>query len=161
MRKTILMLAAVLVLCLTVSACGNAAPEQETALSQTETSVDSTANHPVRPYAGIYTESQTGQGSVEITLKENDSAFVVVRWIAPDGNNTAWHMSGVFDEKKKTIKYENGFKQIDNIGEDGAPAYMYHDATGTFTFTDEGLLWEDDEEHFADDMVFIRVSQAP
>ncbi len=79
LKNRLCIVLAVLILCLSLFACSGKTPEQDAA-SENE-SQDSAQNSPVRAITGVYSESSGGRGSVEITQKENDGAYIVVRWI--------------------------------------------------------------------------------
>ena len=156
LKNRLCIVLAVLILCLSLFACSGKTPEQDAA-SENE-SQDSAQNSPVRAITGVYSESSGGRGSVEITQKENDGAYIVVRWINSPTESVTWNMSGVLNERKKTIEYEDALKTVSKLDGDGNPVIEvgYRNGTGVFTFDDEGMKWSDLEEHFADGLLFVR-----
>ena len=142
-----------------LTSCGSteisdAAPD-ETQLTLTQAK----EQPPIASKTGIYTESQTGMGSVEITAGNNGRAHIVVRWNNGADESVAWNMSGEYNTKKDSIRYEDGFKSVTTTDESGesVTSVVYRDGKGAFSFADDGLHWDDDEEHFADALVFVRV----
>ena len=159
LKKVIaLMLAALLCVSL-FAACGRSGEDADPDSTGESTQEDATANNPVRFFVGTYTESQTGAGTVEITLKGSDSAYIVVRWQNSPTESLTWNMSGKLNTRKSKIEYEDCFKTVttyDSAGT-GVSEIVYRDGKGVFNFEEDGLKWQDDEEYFADGLVFVRV----
>ena len=149
-----------LLMCLAVlTSCGSS-KKSGTAPNETQSTVTQAEEKPpIALKAGVYTESQGGLGSVEITAGNNGRAHIVVRWNNGADESVAWNMSGEYNTKKDTIRYEDGFKSVTTTDESGESitSVAYRDGKGAFSFADDGLHWDDDEEHFADALVFVRV----
>ena len=156
-------LLAVLCLILLVS-CGASpkAPAQSDPAGESEissASADETGENPARSVAGLYAESKTGAGSVEITLNGEDGAFIVVRWKDSSGTDWIWNMSGTYNEKKNTIRYEDCIRiaNTQDAANGTVSETLYRDGKGSIRFENGELYWTDEEEHFADGLVFVRV----
>ena len=158
-KKTIALVLAALLLVSVLACCGKEPEDPENpSQPQESTTVDSTADHPALQIAGNYTESKTGAGSLEVTLAKDDVVYLAVRWISDSGESLSWMMSGTYNKRKNTVEYEDGVKLTAITLDDGSSDSIvsYHDGKGVFTFAEDGVHWTDDEEHFADNAVFIR-----
>ncbi len=147
-------------LCLFAS-CGAASDPSQTGEPQstesTETTADRTQDNPVRSFAGLYTESQTGAGSIEISALDADSALVAVRWNDGSGTTWMWNMSGTFNPKNRTIRYTDCIKiaVISDPENESITEVCYRDGKGSFSVENGEVRWTDNEEHFADRSLFV------
>ena len=155
-RGTFLLLAALMCLAL-LAGCSKT--DDGTSDEAKPTVTQEKEQPPIAGKSGIYTESQTGAGSVEITAGDSGKAYIVVRWNNSANESVAWNMSGEFDTKKNTISYADCLKTVTTADDSGKSlaTVAYRDGKGSFRFEDDGLHWNDEEEHFADTLVFVRV----
>ena len=105
-------------------------------------------------YAGTYVETVAGRGV--ITIEEFDGKYdVVIEWPNSASEVIYWNFSGDFDENG-VLEYNDCQKLLTTYKEDGSNDTLsdYADGTGRLRMTDEGLLWEDDQENVAEGSVF-------
>ena len=73
-------------------------------------------------------------------------------------------MSGKFDPDTLTIEYSDCVRTDSAVNEDGSVKsedVVYENGFGTVHFDNGNLYWKGDEEHMADDMVFVNASVEP
>ncbi|MBQ7597315.1 MAG: hypothetical protein IJU56_01890 [Clostridia bacterium] len=155
-RGTVLLLAVLMCLAL-LAACSKT--DDGTSDEAKPTVTQEKEQPPIAGKSGIYTESKTGAGSVEITAGDSGKAYIVVRWNNSANESVAWNMSGEYNTKKNTISYADCLKTVTTADGSGKSlaTVAYRDGKGAFRFEDDGLHWNDEEEHFADGLVFVRV----
>lgn len=107
------------------------------------------------PHTGTYVEIVAGKGII-IVNKFSDVYSVVISWSDSAFETYEWSFTGTFnpdgvleykDCLKKDITYENE--------EEATVSKVYENGTGRLRLTDDGLIWEDDIEHVADDANFV------
>ena len=112
--------------------------------------------NPVMNFAGTYAMDRC---AIEVTSSGKDGAVFHINWGSSASEHTEWDMSGTFDPDTLTVAYSDAVKRDVVFKEDGtaeSDTVIYSDGTGTFTFNDKDntLVWKDEKEHAADDMVF-------
>ena len=113
--------------------------------------------NPIMNFIGLYAKDRC---SIEVSAAdEKDGAEFLVRWGSSAAEHSEWHMSGTFDTETLTVNYDNCEKKDVVFKEDGtieSETVVYENGKGSFTFSegDASLIWNDEEEHQADDMIF-------
>ena len=113
--------------------------------------------NPIMNFIGTYAKDRC---SIEVSAADDkDGAEFLVRWGSSAAEHSEWHMSGTFDAKTLTVNYDNCEKKDVVFKEDGtieSETVVYENGKGSFTFSegDASLIWNDEEEHAADDMIF-------
>ena len=107
------------------------------------------------PYTGTYVEIMAGRGII-IVNKVADVYSVVVNWSDSAFESFEWVFSGTFDENG-VLEYDDCIKKdiVYEVEEEGTVSKVYENGTGRLRLTDDGLIWEDDIEHVADDANFV------
>ncbi|MBR0374163.1 MAG: hypothetical protein IJH91_06530 [Mogibacterium sp.] len=116
--------------------------------------------NPVMNFIGEYA---CDRAVVLVEAGEGNSATVTVTWGSSAWESSEWVMSGEFDENTLTIEYRNCVRTDHVYKSDGTVELenvMYEDGGGFIVFSEGdglSLVWEDDQEHVADGMVFTYV----
>ncbi|MBO5994234.1 MAG: hypothetical protein J6Q41_01825 [Firmicutes bacterium] len=107
------------------------------------------------PYTGTYVEVVAGRGIIIIN-KVADVYSVVINWSDSAFESYEWVFSGDFDDEG-VLEYDDCIKKdiVYEVEEEGTVSKVYENGTGRLRLTDEGVIWEDDIEHTADDANFI------
>ena len=102
---------------------------------------------------------------ITITNNMNDTYTVNIHWPSSAAECADWTFSGSFNgrqvleydncEMTHTVYAEDGNPTVDEEGHQ-TPFIVYTDGTGYLKLTDEGLFWNDEKDHVADDAVFIK-----
>ena len=152
-------LAAALLALFLLASCAVAPAETNGEAENGVSDAEKAQNNPARTIPGLYTESQSGAVSLEITLKEDNGAIVVARWLDPSGKTFTWSMSGSFDSRKNTLAYADCIKvsAFEDEQNGTITEVLYRDGKGSFRFENGEVRWIDEEEHFADSFVFVRI----
>ena len=147
--KRVFSLMLVLMLVLTMTACSG---------GQENTGGEEDGQNPVMNYVGEYV---CGRAQILIGAAGTEDATVQVTWSSSAYEYSSWIIRGTFDSDTHTIKYEDGCRYDyvfeDENAEDPVETEVYTDGQGTITFTDGDpltLVWQDDKEDIAKDMVF-------
>ena len=111
------------------------------------------------PYTGTYVETQAGRGVIIIN-KVGDVYSVVVSWSDSAYESFEWIFSGNFDENG-VLEYTDCIKKdiVYEVEEEGTVSKVYENGTGRLRLTNDGVIWEDDIEHVADDANFMLSSR--
>ena len=141
-------------------------PEEEDETQATETqsledkeadlaALQQSASESDAPHTGTYVEATAGRGII-IVNKVGDVYSVVVNWSDSAYESYEWVFSGEFDDRG-VLEYSDCIKKdiVYEVEEEGTVSKIYEDGTGRLRLTDDGLIWEDDIEHIADDISFI------
>ena len=171
-KKLIVLLAstAVLATAITVAACASksatthkaaapVAPEattlaQTTAATETEAEIINDGQNPVMNFIGNY---YGGRVAITVEAEGTNGANISVVWGGSYDTTAVWTMSGTFDEETTSLVYENGYKKMLTLNENGdviSEEILLTDCKGVFVFSYDGVTWDDYEEHLADGMVF-------
>ena len=98
------------------------------------------------------------RASILFEAGEGSTARATVTWGSSARETSTWVMSGVFDVRTLTMEYTNCVRKDSVYSSDGSlelDNIMYEEGSGRIVFQDDGtLIWEDDQEHMADGMVF-------
>ncbi|MDO4870375.1 MAG: hypothetical protein Q4A65_08850 [Bacillota bacterium] len=109
--------------------------------------------------AGTYSADRA---LITIEADGDTDVKVNVTWGSSASENSEWVLSGTYDAKEGTIEYHDCVKTdntYDQNGELTDQEEVYVGGHG-FMFIDNSgdnpeLKWQDDQEHAADDMVFV------
>lgn len=148
--KKFISLVLVLMLALTITACGGSGGSDESAGSED-------GQNSVMNFIGTYV---CGRASVVISAEGNEGASAIVSWSSSAFEHSTWVMSGTFDAGKLVFEYDNCVRTdyvYESEDDEGTPTEVYNDGHGTMTFTDGDpitMVWQDDKEDIAKDMVF-------
>ena len=113
--------------------------------------------NPIMNFIGTYAKDRC---FIEVSAADDkDGAEFSVRWSSSAWEHSEWHMSGTFDTETLTVNYANCEKKDVVFKEDGtveSETVVYENGKGSFTFNegDASLIWNDEEEHQADGIVF-------
>ena len=107
------------------------------------------------PHTGTYVEVVAGRGII-IVNKVGDVYSVVINWSDSAFESFEWVFSGTFDDEG-VLEYDDCIKKdiVYEVEEEGTVSKVYENGTGRLRLTGEGLIWEDDIEHTADDANFV------
>ncbi len=105
-------------------------------------------------YDGTYVETVAGRGVITIETYEG-KCDVVVEWPNSAAEVCYWNFSGNFDENG-VLEYSDCQKLVSTFSEDGTEETLseYADGTGRLKMTEDGIVWEDDQENIAEGSVF-------
>ena len=115
--------------------------------------------NPVMNFIGNYV---CDRARIEVMPEGEDMADITVSWSSSAFEHTEWSMSGVLDTETLTVSYSDCTKKdvvydrdSEEAGQTPQETIEYTDGTGTILFGNDGtLVWNDDQEHAADGMVF-------
>ena len=151
-----LLMAMMMVFALGLSACGNKTAEPVT---------DDDGQNPIMNYVGNYV---CGRACINIEATDGaNGASAVVTWSSSAAENSAWTMTGTFDAESLKFEYHDCVRTDYVYGEDGevkSQEEVFTGGHGFMTFTDGDpitLVWQEDQEHVADDMVFEYAGMVP
>ena len=114
--------------------------------------------NPVMNFVGNYA---CDRASILVEADGADGAKLSVTWGSSAWEHSEWTMSGKFDPDTLTIEYSDCVRKDVAFAEDGSVAsetVVYENGMGTVHFENDNLYWKDDEEHMADDMVFVNTA---
>ena len=114
--------------------------------------------NPVMNFVGNYA---CDRASILVEADGADGAKLSVNWGSSAWEHSEWTMSGKFDPDTLTIEYSDCVRKDVAFAEDGSVAsetVVYENGVGTVHFENDNLYWKDDEEHMADDMVFVNTA---
>ena len=159
MNKRIIVLlttTAVLATSIGVGACATYKPEASAAAGSDASVSDVVADgqNPVMNFIGRY---YGGRADIRVEAKGEDTAQFTVTWSESYDTKAVWTMSGVFNEATTSVAYTDGIKKsvtCNSHGEVISEQVVYTDGKGEFTFSYDGVTWDDQKEHIADNMVF-------
>ena len=167
MKKNLIVLlasTAVLAAAITVAACATkkvttpkaAAPVaiQATTTAQTTEEIINDGQNPVMNFIGNY---YGGRACITVEAEGTDGANISVVWGASYNTKAIWTMSATFNEDETSLVYENGYKKMITLNEDGeiiSEDILSVDLQGVFVFENDGVTWDEQNEHIADNMVF-------
>ena len=175
MKKNLIVLlasTAVLATAITAAACASKAvaahkaaapvvPQAATAVQTTiETTAETTAEiindgqNPAMNFIGNY---YGGRACITVEAEGTDGASISVIWGESYNTKAVWTMSGTFNAEATSLVYKNGYKKVVTLNEKGeiiSEDILFTDCQGVFVFSDDGVTWDDFNEHIADGMVF-------
>lgn len=159
MNKRIIVLlvsTAVLATTIAVAACATNKPVESAAsiVSDGSSTVINDGQNPVMNYIGEY---YGGRATVLVEAKGDNNAEITVTWSESYDTKAVWTMSGAFNESTTSVAYTDGVKKTvtyNDKGEITSEVEIYHDGNGVFVFDNDGMTWDDQKEHIADNMVF-------
>lgn len=180
-KRIVLCAAAALILC-QFAACEKAEPERLTEppattapaaqttsgaaqTSQTETTVPpetqattAPAEERQDPAAELAGEYVCDRCSITVAVAENGTLTFSVAWNGSLNELGVWEMHGAYDAETGTVDYSDCESYVLSDDEDGTQIRTdcYENGAGRFIFRDGTLLWEDEQEHMADNMIFER-----
>lgn len=106
------------------------------------------------PYVGTYVETQGQRATMVIEYYEG-MYYVTVDWSSGPEDHSHWTFHGHFDDDG-VLEYFNGLKTVDQPDDSGdlIPVMEYNYGAGTIRMTADGIVWDDEQEHAADGLVF-------
>ena len=106
------------------------------------------------PYVGTYVETQGERATMVIEYYEG-MYYVTVDWSSGPEDHSHWTFHGHFDDDG-VLEYFNGLKTVDQPDDSGdlIPVMQYNCGAGTIRMTADGIVWDDEQEHAADGLVF-------
>ena len=132
------------------------------AASESSIVLEDTQN-PVMNFIGVYSAERP---EILIEAEGSENGKVTVTWGSSYREHSEWEMSGLFDSETKTITYDNCTRKNFVFREDGeleSVETVYENGSGTIEFSDTdelSLIWNDDMEDAADELVFRYVHEA-
>lgn len=108
-------------------------------------------------FLGFWEEEKAGEGRLTVTVGENDWYGVEVSWRRNARQVDMWTMSAV-PVGKGIMKYSDCSHYLLTFGDKyiEKEELLYENGTGTISFTGpKRIVWIDDQDHVADDSVFI------
>ena len=106
------------------------------------------------PYVGTYVETQAERATMVIEYYEG-MYYVTVDWSSGPEDHSHWTFHGHFDDDG-VLEYFNGLKTVDQPDDSGdlIPVMEYNYGAGTIRMTADGIVWDDEQEHAANGLVF-------
>ena len=151
--KKMLSLLLALTMIFALAACAS-----KTAPSGSEAATEEDGQNPVMNFVGTYA---SGRASVLVAAEGMENAKIIVTWGSSAFEHSEWVMSGRFDPDTLTIEYSDCVRTDVVFAQDGSvesSTIAYENGFGTIHFENDSLYWKDDEEHMADDMVFVNTA---
>ncbi len=114
-------------------------------------------------FTGVWADSIAGRAMITISKDAPQGDYhVEVRWSGSAWETAFWEMTATLGEDGTSLHYEDCVHSVVTFsGDDGTEETwetLYENGTGAFFFGEgDELTWQDDAEHAADEMVFIRV----
>ena len=112
-------------------------------------------------FVGVYAPeiSSAAKPQMLVECKGADSAAVTVMWPAGNGEVSCWTMTGKLDLDTLTVDYTDGVHKTLLYGEDGKIASetgIYENGKGSLRFQADSntVIWIDEQDHTADELVF-------
>jgi hypothetical protein len=137
------------------SESSEAATEANAAAPESGSAAESDGKASEDPYAGTYIEKTANRGVMTVEKDDASDLYMVsVEWPSSAAEVSEWTFSGQVDADG-TMEYFNCLKVTTKDG--GDPTQEYASGVGSLHFGDEGITWDDDQDHVADETVFIRV----
>ena len=158
--KKILSLLLALTMIFALAACAAKDAPKGSEAVETEPAAADDGQNPIMNFVGTYA---SGRASILVEADGADGAKLTVTWGSSAWEHSEWVMSGKFDPDTLTIEYSDCVRKDVEFAEDGSiksETVVYENGFGTVHFdADDGSLrWKDDEEHMADDMVFVNTA---
>ena len=111
--------------------------------------------NPIMNFVGTYA---SGRASILVEPDGMQESKFTIMWGSSAAETSEWTMSGVLNTETLTVDYTNGVRKNLVFNEDGSVAseeIVYENGKGSFKFDESNkLIWTDEQEHAADDMVF-------
>ena len=157
MKKMFSMLL-VLAMLFSLAACAAKSEPAGSEPAGSEPAAAEDGQNPVMNFVGNYA---CDRASILVEADGADGAKLTVNWGSSAWEHSEWTMSGKFDPDTLTIEYSDCVRKDVAFAEDGSVAsetVVYENGVGTVHFENDNLYWKDDEEHMADDMVFVNTA---
>ena len=147
---------AIIVTMVTVASCATNADNNAAtnAIQETTTEINNDGQNPVMNFIGNY---YGGRACINVEPEGTNDAKITVTWSSSYDQKAVWTMSGFFNEETTSVAYNNGIKKIVTYNEKGEVISEEVDSTnckGVFVFDNDGVTWDEQNEHIADNMVF-------
>lgn len=157
--KKILSLLLVLTMLFALAACAaKSEPAGSEPAGSEPAAAENEGQNPVMNFVGNYA---CDRASILVEADGADGAKISVHWGSSAWEHSEWTMSGKFDPDTLTIEYSDCVRKDVAFAEDGSvdsETVVYENGFGTIHFENDNLFWKDDEEHMADDMVFVNTA---
>ena len=156
MKKTLiasLISVAVLATMITVSACATTKPAVPAA-QEPAAEIINDGQNPTMNFIGNY---YGGRACINVEPEGTNDAKITVTWSSSYDSKAVWTMSGFFDEETTSVSYVNGIKKMVTYNEKGeviSEETLDTNCKGVFVFDNDGVTWDEQNEHIADNMVF-------
>lgn len=156
MKKTLiasLISVAVLATMITVSACSTTKPAVPAA-QEPAAEIINDGQNPTMNFIGNY---YGGRACINVEPEGTNDAKITVTWSSSYDSKAVWTMSGFFNEETTSVSYDNGIKKMVTYNEKGeviSEETLDTNCKGVFVFDNDGVTWDDQNEHIADNMVF-------
>ena len=162
MKKNLLICLVAAMCVLALSACGGQANNASSSAADSASSaaIEVTVEDGQNPLMNFVGPYACERAQVIIEAEGLEGAKATVTWGSSAAESTVWVMEGTFDGDTLTMTYDKCTKTNLVLKENGdaeSEEVVYEDGTGTIVFTDGNpltLVWNDEKEHAADDMVF-------
>lgn len=140
----------------TTAATTAAATESQTTEAATAAATEAPASSAVAPEEGTYSESVAGRGRMDLT-KDGDSYTINVTWSGSAAEGGRWTFHGSFDANG-VLTYSDCVCEHYMFDEDGNETVEtdYTNGSGSLTYSNGSITWQDDQEHVADGSVFVK-----
>lgn len=151
--KKMLSLLLALAMVFVLAACASKAAPSGSEAEAAEPAED--GQNPIMNFVGNYA---CDRASILVEADGVDGAKFSVSWGSSAWEHSEWTMSGKFDPDTLTVEYTDCVRKDVVFAEDGSvdsETVVYENGFGTIHFDNGDLYWKDDEEHVADDMVFV------
>ena len=156
MKKTLiasLISVAVLATMITVSACATTKPAVPAA-QEPAAEIINDGQNPTMNFIGNY---YGGRACINVEPEGTNDAKITVTWSSSFDSKAVWTMSGFFNEETTSVSYDNGIKKMVTYNEKGeviSEETLDTNCKGVFVFDNDGVTWDEQNEHIADNMVF-------
>lgn len=119
-----------------------------------ERTMDDTQN-PIMNFVGTYA---AGRCAIDVSAGADNIANFEIMWGSSAAETSQWRMTGEFDSETMTVTYNDASRTDLVFAEDGSVKesnVVYENGSGSFVFNEDGtLIWNDDVENAAEDIVF-------
>ncbi|MBR3202471.1 MAG: hypothetical protein IKF60_02665 [Solobacterium sp.] len=136
-------------------ATGNITVTKQAGAAPVAESGEGDGQNPIMNFVGTYAKDRA---SILVEADGMQESKFTIMWGSSAAETSEWTMSGVLNTETLTVDYTNGVRKNLVFNEDGSVAseeIVYENGKGSFKFDGTNkLVWTDEQEHAADDMIF-------
>lgn len=182
MKKRILSLITVLVIAVSLTACHKtedvapttAVTTETTLMTEAETTTTTKSTTITRTVkettgstttakkqvnlAGSWEDRYSQRASMDVTGGKNQVYNIHIHWGSSAMESEDWSMTGTFNEATGELTYKDCTRMTITFSEDGTETdeVQYKNGTGKFLYKNGELRWQDNNDDYVNDCVFVR-----
>lgn len=106
---------------------------------------------------GVYVEELAHRGMLFVSSAAGDVTAFRIEWPSSAFERTRWEMTGTYDAAKNALVYSDAVR-VDTIYDDqgrGTDSVVYTHGTGSFSLTDNKIVWTNDKGDQAEPSTFV------